>query len=143
MLLKNNLWIGGNMTVPNMYEFMLPLLIFAREKDGRFAYKWAKNFICNELDLPKSIQYETYLRGNNIFDTRLGWAAHYLYKAKLLKRIYDGVYSITERGLNVLEENPKKIDREYLMRFREFREYMGQERKREDNNINQSSLTDF
>lgn len=54
-----------------------------------------------------------------IYD-RYHWAKTYLRKAKLIESPSRSELVITERGRNVLSENPQKIDKSYLMRFEEF-----------------------
>ena len=81
--------------------------------------------------------------GRSKFDNNVRWAINDLYNAKLLKRMNRGFYKITDRGLDVLEENPKKVGREYLMRFREFREYMKRECKNDFVHDDQSTLMYF
>lgn len=111
-------------TVPKSKELMLPILIYAREKQTTFNVRWTFRFLINELDLSDEIWEVKIKSGGSKFESNIRWAINDLYNAKLLKRVNRGFYKITDRGLDVLEENHKKIDREYLMRFREFREYM-------------------
>lgn len=118
-------------TVPKSHELMLPILIFAREKQTTFNVRWTYKFLINDLDLSKDIFDVKLKNGSSKFDSNVRWAINDLYNAKLLKRVDRGYYKITDRGLDVLEENHKKIDRKYLMRFREFREYMAREYKKD------------
>lgn len=48
-----------------------------------------------------------------------------MYRAGLIERLDRGVYKITKLGLEVLNENPAKIDVNYLMRFSKFKEFIG------------------
>lgn len=111
-------------TVPKSKELMLPILIYAREKETTFNVRWTFRFLIDELELSDDIWEVKIKSGGSKFESNIRWAINDLYNAKLLKRVNRGFYRITDRGLDVLEENHKKIDREYLMRFREFREYM-------------------
>jgi restriction system protein len=58
------------------------------------------------------------------FDNRVGWARTYLKKARLLKYTRRGHFRITERGKSVLENNPSRIDRNYLKKFSEFVDFI-------------------
>ena len=111
-------------TVPKSKELMLPILIYAREKQTTFNVRWTFRFLIDELELSDDIWEVKIKSGRSKFESNIRWAINDLYNAKLLKRVNKGFYRITDRGLDILEENHKKIDREYLMRFREFREYM-------------------
>lgn len=59
----------------------------------------------------------------SVFDNRVGWANTYLRKAGLLSRPKRGCVQITQRGKDVLADNPIAIDNLYLQRFAEFREF--------------------
>ena len=52
-----------------------------------------------------------------VFDNRVGWARTYLKKAGLLESKKRGYFNITEEGLKVLEQNPPKINIDFLMQF--------------------------
>jgi restriction system protein len=57
------------------------------------------------------------------FQNRVGWAATYLYRTGLLERPARSVYRITDRGKQVLEAHPDRIDLGVLAHFPEFREF--------------------
>lgn len=59
-----------------------------------------------------------------VFDNRMGWARTYLKKAGLLDYPKRGFSRITERGKEILAENPTSIDSEYLQRFPEFKPFL-------------------
>lgn len=42
----------------------------------------------------------------------------------ILKNVNRGNYKITKRGLKVLAKNPRRLNKESLMEFKEFREYL-------------------
>jgi restriction system protein len=42
------------------------------------------------------------------FQNRVGWAATYLYRTKLIDRPTRAVYRITDRGRAVMEQNPDR-----------------------------------
>lgn len=54
---------------------------------------------------------------------RVGWAAMYLFRAELLERPRRAHYRITQRGREMLEANPERIDLGVLSQFEEFREF--------------------
>ena len=53
----------------------------------------------------------------------MGWATTYLKKCKLLESTKRGCFKITERGIEVLNQNPSKIDCHFLEQFPEFHEF--------------------
>ena len=55
-----------------------------------------------------------------VFSNRVGWASTYLKKAGLLSSEKRGTLNITERGRQVLAENPDRIDVAFLDQFPEF-----------------------
>jgi restriction system protein len=54
---------------------------------------------------------------------RVGWATTYLRKAGLLQQTRRPLSKITERGSQVLRENPVQIDMQYLERFPEYQKF--------------------
>lgn len=135
-------------SVPKRDDLMLPLLSFARERHvGKYSevfnVRWTFDFLIDELELAEEVMEVKIKSGRSKFDNNVRWAINDLYNAKLLKRMNRGFYKITDRGLDVLEENPKKVGREYLMRFREFREYMKRECKNDFVHDDQSTLMYF
>jgi len=58
-----------------------------------------------------------------IFDNRVGWAKTYLKKARLLVTPKRGTVVITQRGLDVLKQDPKEINVSFLRQFPEFIEF--------------------
>ncbi len=54
------------------------------------------------------------------FANRANWACIYLTEAGLLRWVRRGVYTITERGRELLKDPPARIDVAFLMRYPEF-----------------------
>jgi len=54
---------------------------------------------------------------------RVTWSANYLYRCGLLSRPRRSVYSITERGREVMEANPDRVDLSVLSQFPELAEF--------------------
>lgn len=57
------------------------------------------------------------------FVNRVGWAATYLYRAGLLERPRRSVYRITERGQEVLQRHPDRVDNDVLSQYEEFQRF--------------------
>lgn len=117
------------MAIPSFQDFMLPLLELLQDgkayKISDVREKLAEYFNITEDEkkilLPSGRQ--------EVYKNRIGWARTYLYNAGLIERVERGIYKITERGLDVLKEKPSKIDVNYLMKFAEFREFIGAKNK--------------
>jgi restriction system protein len=63
--------------------------------------------------------------GARVIANRVGWARTYLKKAGLLQSPKRGIMQITDRGNQVLAENPVRVDAAFLKeRFPEFREWI-------------------
>lgn len=113
------------MAIPSFQDFILPLLELLQDgkayKISDVREKLAEYFNITEDEkkilLPSGRQ--------EVYKNRIGWARTYLYNAGLIERLDRGVYKITERGLEVLKEKPSRIDVNYLMKFPEFREFIG------------------
>jgi restriction system protein len=58
------------------------------------------------------------------WENRVNWACYDLFRAGLLDRPKRGIYTITEIGKKIARENPKTIDRDFLMKFPKFVEFL-------------------
>jgi restriction system protein len=63
------------------------------------------------------------IREARLFENRIHWAKFYLAKAGLIEATRRGIFKITERGQQVLEANPARIDNHFLSQFDEFRQF--------------------
>lgn len=111
------------MAVPDYQTLMLPLLKFfgdGKEHSTREAVdKLAVKLKLTNEDLSEMIPSGS----QTAFYNRVGWARTYMAKAGLLEKTRHSVYKITERGKDVLKENPAAINVKYLNRFPEFVEF--------------------
>lgn len=106
--------------IPDYQTLMLPLL--KRISDGEehkmrdLTELLANDFALTEEEL--SVQIPS--GSQSLFYNRVGWAKTYLKKACLVENVGKGVIRITERGRQVLKENPRGIDVKMLNKFEEF-----------------------
>lgn len=111
------------MTVPDFQSLMLPAMNIASDKAehslGEVITKLALEFKLTEEEQRELLPSGRQAR----FDNRVGWAVTYLRKTGLLDRTGRGKFKITERGLNVLGENPVRIDLKFLEQFEGFHEF--------------------
>ncbi|MES1999465.1 MAG: restriction endonuclease [Pseudomonadota bacterium] len=108
------------MFIPDFQSIFLPLLKACA--DGKEHTKQellpmlAKQFGLTDIAL--SIKLASGKQG--MFDNRVGWAKSYLKQAGLLEIVRRGVFRITVRGLQVVNDNPQPLNVRYLKRFPEF-----------------------
>jgi restriction system protein len=118
------------MPIPDYQTIMLPLLDLLSDKK-EYLFKDVITTLANQFKLTDEELNEQLPSGQGLlFANRVGWARTYMKKAGLLDAPRRGMLNITERGLNVLEKKPKRIDNSVLKQFPEFLEF--QSIKRED-----------
>ena len=111
------------MPIPDYQSIMLPLLRLAA--DGVVhKYRDAIERLAQHFDLSGDERRELLPSGKQpTFDNRVGWARTYMTKAGLLSSPKRGQFQITERGKQVLAENPGRINVTFLEKFPEFIEF--------------------
>ncbi|MFP4298954.1 MAG: restriction endonuclease [Spirulinaceae cyanobacterium] len=111
------------MTIPDYQSIMLPLLELAGDRNEH-SLREAIETLADEFKLTTSERKELLPSGQQaIFDNRVGWARTYLKKAGLLETTRRGYFRINERGLNVLQNKPPKINSKFLEQFDEYLEF--------------------
>src|SRR5260370_39614629 len=113
------------MSIPDYQSLMLPLL--KHVSDGKeHSFPSIVDALAAEYKLSDSERRELLPSGGQfIFDNRVGWARTYMKKAGLLSAPKRGYVQMTERGLGVLADNPKRIDNKVLRQFNEFLAFQG------------------
>jgi restriction system protein len=114
------------MPVPDFQSMMLPLLRFAG--DGKeHKLRDGINFIAQHFNLSPGDREELLPTGNQTrLDNRVGWARTHLKKAGLLELVRRGVFLITPRGQEVLQQSPPALSLKFLDQFPEHREWFHQ-----------------
>jgi len=113
------------MSIPDYQTIMLPVL---KEISDRHEHSLQNliEVLAGRFKLTESERQELLPSGGQfIFHNRVGWARTYLKKAGLLSTPKRGVMQITDRGLQVLSDNPSRIDNKVLRQFPEFLEFQG------------------
>lgn len=107
------------MTIPDFQNIMLPLLTFASDgKEHRF--RDAVDALAEQYLLSEEERLELLPSGRAPkFANRVGWATTHLSKAGLIERPRRGYFTITERGLSLLEESPNSVNLKLLDRYPE------------------------
>lgn len=118
------------MSVPDFQTIMLPLLQFASDGEEHSIHE-AVDELARHFSLTEEDESKLLPSGQQpIFYNRVGWARTYLKKARLLNDPRRGYFRITDRGKEVLNRNPDRIDMNYLKEFPEYNEF--RESARED-----------
>lgn len=111
------------MTIPDYQTVMLPVLKFLGDEEEH-SFKDLVEHISNEFSLTEEEKQDLLPSGTQpIINNRVGWARTYMKKAGLLEDPQRGYVRITKRGLEVIKQNPPKIDIHFLAKFPEFIEF--------------------
>jgi restriction system protein len=118
--------------IPTYEEIMLPLLKIIEDGEEHELNTTIEK-LTNYFKLSSNEIRELLPSGTQpIFRNRVGWARTYLNKAGLLSAPRRGHFKILERGISLLNENPKEITSKFLTRYDEFNEFKTQKKIRED-----------
>ena len=119
------------MGIPDYESIMLPLLKFAGDRQEHSLWETI-DALASHFNLTQGEQKELLPSGQqSIFYNRVNWARTYMKQAGLLEATRRGYFKITERGMQVLQENPKEIDSDFLMQFDEFKIFKKRTRVKE------------
>ena len=108
------------MAIPDFQSIMLPLLKFC--SDGQeHTNRDALDALAREFGLTEEEQKALLPSGQQcIIDNRVAWARAHMKMAQLLENTRRGVFRITERGKEVLKQNPSEINLRLLRQFPEY-----------------------
>lgn len=116
------------MSIPDYQSVMLPLL--KSISDGQeHSFRERIDFLSEELKLSDDERKELLPSGKPKFDDRVGWAKTYMGKAGLLESTKRGFFMISQKGLDLLKENPPKIDLMVLEKYPDFIEFRALSKK--------------
>jgi restriction system protein len=123
------------MAIPDYQTVMLPLLCFASD-NREHSLREAVDTLAKDFKLTDDELREVLPSGQQpVFNNRVSWARVYLTKARLLEATRRGHFQATQRGLEVLAENPERIDAQFLRRFSEFEQFKAFRRDRTDSTV--------
>ena len=118
------------MPIPDYQTIMLPLLSFLGDK-REHSLNEALEHITKIFNLSEKERKELLPSGSEpIIKNRVRWARLYLDKAGLIESERRGFYKITQRGIEVLNEKPSKINVKFLKRFPEFVQFKGTKKEK-------------
>ncbi len=111
------------MAFPDFQSLMLPVLKYSAD-GGEHTTAEVVELCAKEFQLSDQDRKEVLASGQTRLYNRVAWAITYLKKAGLLKSAGRGLFQITERGTEILANQPASINIAFLeSRFREFSEF--------------------
>ncbi|NIM16062.1 MAG: restriction endonuclease [Candidatus Aminicenantes bacterium] len=120
------------MAIPDYQACMKPLLQFLADGE-EYPLSQCVIHLVKVFKLSDDERHEMLPSGKQrIIDNRVGWARTYLKKAGLIDIPRRGYSKITKRGLNLLKKNPDEITNETLKQYPEFRDFIKDFKKIED-----------
>ncbi len=121
------------MAIPNYQTIMLPLLTLASDGEEH-KFSQAVEILADKFSLSTEERNDLLPSGNQaVFNNRVGWARSYLKQAGLLASPKRGFFTITQKGLGLLNTSPKKIDKSVLERYPEFIEFKNRKKEKNEN----------
>lgn len=113
------------MSIPDFQSIMLPLLEYLQ--DGKeHSSREMNQALADHFQLTQEDKEQLLPSGSQkVFTNRLAWAKAHLKMAGLLHAPKRGIAVITERGVDVLRQNPGHIDLKLLKQFPEYQEKVG------------------
>ncbi len=127
--------------IPDYQTIMLPLLEYTKDGKER-SLNEAIEHVSVLFKLTEQEKHEMLPSGmQTIIENRVGWARTYLKKAGLIESPRRGYFKIANRGLEILKQNPSKIDNKFLMQFSEFVEFHSV-KKEDKQNFSQKTITE-
>ncbi len=115
--------------IPDYQSLMLPLLTLAAD-GGEHRTSEIIPALAKKLGLTDAELSEMLPSGKQtIFSNRVHWAKTYMAQAKLLEITRRAYFRITQRGREVLNEKPARIDVQLLERFPDFLDFKTRSRE--------------
>jgi len=119
--------------IPKYEEIMLPLLKYLSggKEHGlsEIHDALAKQFKLTDEELRELLPSGK----QTIFRNRVGWARTYMKKAGLLISPKRAHFKISDKGIELLKENPTKINSKFLTRYDDFVEFQAVKKDKKDN----------
>ena len=112
------------MPIPDFQSIMLPLLVWTAD-NNEHSLREAYEHLAQHFNLTPGERQERLPSGAQAtFDNRVGWAKMHLLKAGLLESPRRSIFKITQRGLQVLAQNPQQLNMNFLRQFQEYMEFI-------------------
>jgi restriction system protein len=123
------------MTIPDFQTVMLPVLTAIADQQEHTM----RDVVIALTDVFKLTEMERAAMlpsgQQRTFDNRVNWAVSYMKHAGLLEYTRRGVFRITDRGMQVLGQNPARIDIKFLSRYSEFNAFRSGSRRERNGHL--------
>lgn len=119
------------MPIPDYQSMMLPILKLTGDQQEHTPRE-AVDAVVDAYNLSEAERNEQLQNGSKKITNRVSWARIYLTRAGLLESPKKGVYKITPRGIDVLNQSPQTINNRFLNQFEKFREYISKSRNNDE-----------
>ena len=130
------------MSIPDVQKIMLPLLNYASDGEEH-SLREAIESLADEFNLSQEERKELFPSGQQvIFDNRVRWARTHLKKAGLLEDPKRGIFKITERGWQILQQPLSEINLNFLMQFPEYIKFRNTRKEPENIGTEVSEIID-
>jgi restriction system protein len=127
--------------IPDYQSIMLPLLKVVSDRQ-EYTVRDIIEKLSEQFGLTDEERKELLPSGQQaVFDNRVGWARTYMKKAGLLETPRRATVVITQRGLDVLAQNPQEINARFLRQFPEFVEFQTTKRDRSEEEPSTDQVT--
>ena len=125
------------MSIPDYQSVMKPLLTFLKENLQEHRMQDVVEAMIKHFNLSNEERDEMLPSGQQaVIDNRVGWARTYLKKTGLLEDPKRGYVKISQRGIDVISQDPSEINVKFLNQFKEFQEFRKKRNKQlKDSNI--------
>jgi len=120
------------MVIPDFQSIMLPLMRYCA--DGReYTVSETVDALAQEFGLTEEERYALLPSGvQGIFVNRVAWAKSHLKMAGLLENPRRGVFKVTARGAEVVQDKPAAINLRFLSQFPEYVQFRNFRRRKEE-----------
>lgn len=121
------------MPLPDFQTLMFPFLKVVH--DGReYKISEVREMLAKKLEITPQQRRELLPSGSQpIFDNRVAWTKTHLAKAGLLESPRRGIISISEKGTDVLKQNPPKINIAFLKQYPTYIDFITPNQQKEEN----------
>ena len=110
------------MSVPQLKHFFKPILMFMSDGElhtnKELREKVIQYFKLNESEINERTGGGTKTK----VEDRVNWTVQHLRGSVIIKTVKSSGYKITPRGMKVFETDIDKFDRDYLKKFKEYRD---------------------
>lgn len=116
------------MTIPSYETLMAPLLRQLLDGREHHVRELSANLAAERGLTAEELAQMVPSGKMTVWRSRVHWATQYLYQARAISRSKRGVFAITDRGRQLVAEQPDRVGNEHLEQFEEFRDFKNRSR---------------